>query len=230
MSFDIPASTVTGLIGPNGAGKSTLVNLIAGLTKLSEGRILLDGERIETLEPHQVARRRIARTFQNIRLVGEASVRDNVALGALGVRELPLAGSILGLGKAAAAVREAAATADALIARFDMQAHADLPAAQLSYGHQRRVEIMRALAAGPRVLLLDEPAAGMNDIEAELLGSQIAALARQDIAILLIEHNMPFVMALCSRVYVLAAGELICSGAPEQVRRDPRVNRCLPRS
>jgi branched-chain amino acid transport system ATP-binding protein len=223
VDLNIPSGSITGLIGPNGAGKSTVVNLIAGLSRLTEGRITLDGEPIHELMPDRVARKGIARTFQNIRLLNEVSVLDNVALGWHEQVEAPLAAGIFGIGSARKARRNAYSNARLLIERFGMNAYADFLAGELSYGHQRRVEIMRALAMRPKVLLLDEPAAGMNDVEASELGNHLRQLAKDGLAILLIEHNMQFVMSLCDRVYVLAAGELITSGSPAAVLKDPRV-------
>jgi branched-chain amino acid transport system ATP-binding protein len=223
VELEVSAGAITGLIGPNGAGKSTIVNLIAGLSKLNSGKISLDGEDIGELAPHIVARKRISRTFQNIRLLNEASVLDNVALGWHEQTGVSILASILGLRSAERARRRAYETATELIERFGMTRHADQLAGQLSYGHQRRVEIMRALAMEPRILLLDEPVAGMNDVEAHSLGEQFTALAKSGLAILLIEHNMQFVMSLCNRIYVLAAGELIAQGTPSEVRADSRV-------
>jgi branched-chain amino acid transport system ATP-binding protein len=223
VDLEIPSGSITGLIGPNGAGKSTIVNLIAGLSRLTEGRVTLDGEPIHELMPDRVARKGVARTFQNIRLLNEASVLDNVVLGWHEQVEAPLAAGIFGLGAAARARKNAYANAQLQIEQFGMGRYAGFSAGELSYGHQRRVEIMRALAMRPKVLLLDEPAAGMNDVEANELGRHLSQLARDGLAILLIEHNMQFVMSLCRKIYVLAAGELITSGAPDEVRANQRV-------
>jgi branched-chain amino acid transport system ATP-binding protein len=219
----VAPARVTGLIGPNGAGKSTIVNLIAGLTALTEGKIALEGREIHQLEPAEVARCGIARTFQNVRLLTEASVIDNIAVAWRGQLEVPLLAEVLGLKSARHAHECALQRARELISQFAMDRFCDVQAGELSYGHQRRVEIMRALAMQPSVLLLDEPVAGMNDVEARELGEHFTRLARDGMAILLIEHNMQFVMSLCDQLYVLSAGELITSGTPRDVRNDPRV-------
>jgi branched-chain amino acid transport system ATP-binding protein len=223
VSFDVPGGQITGLIGPNGAGKTTLVNLITGMLKVSSGRIGIDGRDITEAPPHRVARAGIARTFQNIRLLREASVLDNVVIGYHRHERTSFAQNLLGLPAARrerATLREAARL---LLERFEMSRYADYPATALSYGHQRRVEMMRALAARPALLLLDEPVAGMNDVEAEELGSIIRALARDGLGILLIEHNLRFIMSLCTEVHVVTSGRLIASGSPEHVCSDPAV-------
>jgi branched-chain amino acid transport system ATP-binding protein len=214
---------ITGVIGPNGAGKTTLVNLISGLLKLSAGRILLDGRDIGTLQPDAVARLGVARTFQNVRLLKEASVIDNIVVGCQMHDRTSLAAQALGLPsvrRSRAAWIERAST---LLSEFQMTQYAELLAGELSYGHQRRVEIMRALATEPRVLLLDEPVAGMNDVEAHALGEMFRQLADRGLTILLIEHNMQLVMALCDELYVLDSGKLIAAGEPAQVQNHPAV-------
>jgi branched-chain amino acid transport system ATP-binding protein len=214
---------ITGLIGPNGAGKTTVVNMIAGLLKVTAGRISLDDRDIQELPPHEVARLGIARTFQNIRLLKEASVLDNIVIGCRQEEAVPALAQALGLPTMRRARAISVARAHTLMAELGMSEYADHLAGELSYGHQRRVEIMRALALGPTVLLLDEPVAGMNDTEAEELGQIFRRLAQRGIAILLIEHNMRFVMAICDELYVVATGELVDHGAPETVRANPRV-------
>ena len=223
LSMDVEPGRITGLIGPNGAGKTTVVNLITGLLKLTAGSISLDGRDIHELPPHQVARLGIARTFQNIRLLKEASVLDNIVAGCRQEETVPLYAQVLGLPAMRRARAASIARARVLMTELGMNEYADHLAGELSYGHQRRVEIMRALALDPTVLLLDEPVAGMNDTEAEELGRIFRKLATRGIAILLIEHNMRFVMALCDEIYVVATGELIDHGAPESVRANPRV-------
>ncbi|MFT3960967.1 ABC transporter ATP-binding protein [Propionivibrio sp.] len=223
VSFSVRPGRVTGLIGPNGAGKTTVVNLISGLLLPTQGTIHLDGEDISAIEPAAVARRGIARTFQTIRLLKEASVLDNVAAGFHRHERSPWLASLLGTPAArreAAGFRERAA---ALLRQFNMLQYAGQLAGNLSYGHQRRVEMMRALATGPRLLLLDEPVAGMNDREADALGEIFAALAADGLAVLLIEHNMRFVMSLCRELHVLDAGRLIASGEPQAVRAQAAV-------
>ena len=214
---------ITGLIGPNGAGKTTVVNLVTGLLALSAGRVLIDDVDVSREPPHAIARRGVARTFQNIRLLAESSVIDNVMIGFHAHERSGLLASLLGLPSVGAERRALRIEAAALVQRFGMGAYAERPAGSLSYGHQRRVEMMRALAARPRILLLDEPVAGMNDVEADELGRIFRSLADEGLAILLIEHNMRFVMSLCDVVHVLDSGALIASGPPRVVAREPRV-------
>ena len=223
VSLTIPPRRITSLIGPNGAGKSTVVNLVCGLLRLTEGRVLLDGRDIGAAEAPEIARAGIARTFQTVRLAKEASVLDNVTAGFLARRRTSLAAQLLALPSARAELRDDRAQAAAILERFGMSAYAQTPAGSLSYGHQRRVEMMRALALRPRVLLLDEPVAGMNDGEIVDLGRIFRELADGGIAILLIEHNMRFVLSISDEVHVLDSGRLIASGRPDAVRRDPAV-------
>ena len=223
VTFDVPPGRITGLIGPNGAGKSTVVNLIGGVWALTQGEILLGNQRLDQAPAHEVARSGVARTFQNIRLLGEASVLDNVVVGFHRLERAGLLANLLGLPRALHETRDMRGRAMELLERFGMSRYAAYPAGGLSYGHQRRVEMMRALASSPRVLMLDEPVAGMNDVEAGELGDIFAAVAATGIAVLLIEHNVPFVTRLCSWINVLATGRLIASGPPAEVLRDPEV-------
>ena len=214
---------ITGLIGPNGAGKTTIVNLITGLLKLAAGSITLDGREIHELPPHEIARRGVARTFQNVRLLKEASVLDNILAGCRQEEAVPFYAQALGLPAMRRARGASIVRAHALLAELGMSEYANRLAGELSYGHQRRVEIMRALALEPGVLLLDEPVAGMNDPEAEELGRIFRKLAAGGMAVLLIEHNIRFVTAQCDEIYVLATGELIDHGAPGKVLANPKV-------
>ena len=214
---------VTGLIGPNGAGKTTVVNLVTGLLALSGGRITFEGRDISALPPHEVAAAGIARTFQNIRLLPEQTVSANVLIGCYRhALASPLA-CLLGLPSAWRGRTAALAQVEALLERFGMAQMADYPAGALSYGHQRRVEIMRALASRPRLLLLDEPVAGMNDVEAAAIAAIMRELAAEGMTLLLIEHNLRFVGATCRVVHVLDAGRLIASGSPAEVTADSAV-------
>jgi branched-chain amino acid transport system ATP-binding protein len=223
LSMAIEPGRVTGLIGPNGAGKTTVVNLITGMLKVTSGTIRLEGRDITEDSPQAIARGGISRTFQNIRLLRDASVLDNVVIGFHRHEKTSLVANLVG---APSVWREKKAFHDqahAMLERFGMAQYADYPAGSLSYGHQRRVEMMRALAMSPSILLLDEPVAGMNDVEAEELGRIFRRLAEQGLGILLIEHNMRFVMSLCHAVYVLAFGKLIASGTADEVCRQPAV-------
>ena len=223
VSLQVPAGQITGLIGPNGAGKTTVVNLITGLLHLSSGKVLLDGRDVSRDEAPDLARAGVARTFQNIRLVPDASVLENVVAGFHRHEKAGLWANLLGLPSARAEAKRMNERAMALLERFGMTALAEHRAGGLSYGHQRRIEMMRALATEPRLLLLDEPVAGMNDAEAESLAGIFRNVADSGVAVLLIEHNMRFVMSLCAHLYVLASGRLIAEGLPETVGRDPKV-------
>lgn len=223
VSFGVEAGRITGLIGPNGSGKSTCVNLITGVLALTSGDIRLDGNSIATATADKVARMGVARTFQNIRLLAEASVLENVMIGFHRLEQCSWVANLLGLPSSRAETRALREKARALLARFGMTAFAELPAGSLAYGHQRRVEMMRAVATSPEVLLLDEPVAGMNDVEAGELGAIFRALADDGMAVLLIEHNTRFVAQLCHEVHVLDGGRLIAHGRPDQVMRDPTV-------
>ncbi len=223
LSIAVEPGRITGLIGPNGAGKTTMVNLITGMLKASGGRILFGEQDITALPPSAVARLGIARTFQNIRLLKEASVLDNVVVGFHCRERTGLLSNLLGLPSARRERRGFTQAARALTRRFNMADMADRPAGTLSYGHQRRTEMMRALAMQPALLLLDEPVAGMNDVEANELGGIFRGLADEGIAVLLIEHNMRFVNALCDTLYVVSSGQMIAAGPPSTVLHDPAV-------
>ncbi len=223
LTLDVPMGTITGLIGPNGAGKTTVVNLITGILQLTNGRILVGDQDMSSVPADRVARAGIARTFQNIRLLGEASVLDNVMIGFHRHETASVLDCLLGLRTSRRETIQHREQARALLARFAMGHFADHPAGGLSYGDQRRVEIIRALATAPKILLLDEPVAGMNDVEAHALGDTFVELAKTGTGLLLIEHNMRFVQKICQNVYVLDSGKLIARGAPANVMRDPAV-------
>ncbi len=223
VSLQAPAGRVTGLIGPNGAGKTTVVNLITGLLKLSRGRILVGERDLTQASASELAWAGVARTYQNIRLINDASVLDNVVAGFHRHERTGTLANLLGLPSARAERRRIEERAAVLLDRFGMMGLARHPAGSLSYGHQRRIEMMRALAMDPSVLLLDEPVAGMNDTEAASLAEIFRVVADQGVAILLIEHNMRFVMSLCEHLYVLASGRLIAAGDPDAVISNPRV-------
>lgn len=223
VTLAVKPRSITGLIGPNGAGKTTVVNLITGMLKVSSGSIRVMDQDITEESPQTVARLGVARTFQNIRLLRDATVLDNVIVGFHMHERTSLAANLLGLPSVWAEKRKFRAQAMALLERFGMVQFAGYPASALSYGHQRRVEMMRALAMSPTLLLLDEPVAGMNDVEANELAAIFAQLAADGLGILLIEHNMRFVMKLCDYVYVLAFGKLIAQGTAQQVTSEQAV-------
>jgi branched-chain amino acid transport system ATP-binding protein len=219
----VPPGRITGLIGPNGAGKTTIVNLVTGMLSVTSGHIRFGDRDLTRAAAHEIARAGLARTFQNIRLLPEASIVENVMIGYHRHEHSSLVSALLRLPGAARETRETEAKARALIARFGMTAIADYPAGGLSYGHQRRVEVMRALASDPQLILLDEPVAGMNDVESDDLAAVIRGLAAEGRAILLIEHDMRFVSRLCEHIYVLDGGRLIAQGTPRAVLSDPVV-------
>ena len=223
VDIHVPPGQVTGLIGPNGAGKTTIVNMITGMLSVTSGKILFGDIDITTAGADQISQLGFARTFQNIRLFKEVSVVDNLLIGFHKLQTSSLLSNILGLPAARAETAQIREKADALLKRFDMGKYAYFPAGSLSYGHQRRVEMMRALAASPSVLLLDEPVAGMNDVEAGELGDIFTDVARSGIAVLLIEHNIRFVTRLCAQLHVLDYGRIIASGAPQDVVANPAV-------
>jgi branched-chain amino acid transport system ATP-binding protein len=223
LSMTITPGRVTGLIGPNGAGKTTVINLITGIIAPTAGRVLLGERNITGLEPHKVARSGIVRTFQNIRLLREASVLDNVVIGFHRQETTSIAANLFGLPSVWRERRHLRERAAEMLARFNMTRFTDVPAGGLSYGHQRRVEFMRAMATSPDFLLLDEPAAGMNDVEADELGAVIRDVTAAGAGVLLVEHNMRFVMSVCQDLYVVDYGRLIASGAPAVVCEDPAV-------
>ncbi|HXT35987.1 MAG TPA: ABC transporter ATP-binding protein [Chloroflexota bacterium] len=223
VSMTVRAGAVHGLIGPNGAGKTTLINLLTGFYRPTSGRILLDGQRLDGSRPHRIARRGVARTFQNIRLFSALPAIDNVLVARRRGTVRRSLGRLLYFPAAARAEQVERDVAGQLLGQLGMDAGSRRPAGTLSYGDQRRVELARALATEPRLLLLDEPAAGMNREETDRLGTVIRELVRPDRAILLIEHDLPLIMAVCDRVTVLNFGRVIAEGAPAEIARDPAV-------
>ena len=209
-----------GLIGPNGAGKTTLFNLITCFTPLSAGTVFFDDTDISALQAHQVARLGIARTFQNLRVMPNLSVFDNVSIGALGALGHSPWAALARRGNYATDIGRR--TWDAL-EQAGLQGHASELAANLSYGKRKYLEIARALALSPRLLILDEPAAGLNDTETAQLGEFVLRLSGEGLSILLVEHDMNFVMNLCERVMVMASGRKIADGTPQVVSKNPVV-------
>jgi len=224
FSLALPPCSLYGLIGPNGAGKTTAFNLLTGVYCPDRGAITLDGKRLHGLKPHQITASGIARTFQNIRLFGELSVLDNVQLACQLNCRPNLAATLLRTSGSIARERYIRERSLDLLDVFDLRARADEPAQSLPYGHQRKVEIIRALATGPKVLLLDEPAAGMNSGEKRQLAQTIRRIRDEfQLAILLIEHDMELVMEICERITVLDHGVTIAVGTPAEIQCNPRV-------
>jgi len=224
VSFTVEPGQLFGLIGPNGAGKTTMFNLITGLYVPSEGTISLGDAPLSGLPPHRITAGGIARTFQNIRLFGGLSVLDNVKIACHLRHGATLIASVMGSKALRGSEAAIDATANRLLAIMGLDRLAHETAANLSYGHQRRLEIARALATEPRLLLLDEPAAGMNPQESLDLMHLIRRLRDEfRLTILLVEHNMKVVMGVCERIHVMDHGESIAEGSPEQIRRDAKV-------
>ena len=224
LNLSIAPGEILGLIGPNGAGKTTVFNLIAGYHAPTSGRIFFNGKSLTGKRPSRINRIGIARTFQNIRLFPDLTVLENVMLAFHGRLQSSFLAATL---RTPAYRREEAAIlakAQALLAEVGLDDLADLPAASLSYGHQRRLEIARALGTAPQLLLLDEPAAGMNPSETREL-MQLIRKIRDDykLTVLLIEHDMIFVMNICERLIVLDYGKVIAEGAPALIQNDPKV-------
>jgi len=223
VSLAVDAGELVGLIGPNGAGKTTVFNLITGLYAPERGTIRLAGARIDGLPPHRITQRGIARTFQGIRLFRNMSAYENVVVGH-SPRAGGLVDAVLDTPQADGTRARIAAACDELLRLLDLADRRDDPARTLSYGAQRRLEIARALATGPKLLLLDEPAAGTTPHEKVELMQRIRWLRDHfGVAILIIEHDMRLIMDLCERITVLDHGEVIACGTPSAVRRDARV-------
>jgi branched-chain amino acid transport system ATP-binding protein len=222
-SFDVRRGEVHGLIGPNGAGKTTVINLVSGLLAPTGGAVRLDGRPVQRLAPHRIAALGVARTFQNIRLFPDLSAQDNVLVGQHLARRASLLARLLVLPSSREEERLARERAFALLERIGLAGRAHERARNLSYGEQRRVEIARALASSPRLLLLDEPTAGMNPVEVEAVAALIRGVAAEGQAVLLIEHNVRLVMDVCDRITVLNFGRVIAEGPPAAVANDPAV-------
>ncbi|WP_448190821.1 ABC transporter ATP-binding protein [Azospirillum sp. sgz301742] len=220
VTAHVDEGELVGLIGPNGAGKTTLFNLISGFTPLSSGTVRFAGHTINGLRTNQVARLGISRTFQNLRVFPNMSVFDNVSVGAVGTLPQGPLGALFGGGRRADEISER--TWQALEA-VGLTSVADELAANLPYGRRKYLEIARALAMQPRFLILDEPAAGLNDTETRELASFIQRLHGGGLTIMLVEHDMTLVMGICQRVLVLATGRKIADGPPEVIRKDPAV-------
>jgi branched-chain amino acid transport system ATP-binding protein len=224
VSFGVQKDQIFGLIGPNGAGKTTMFNIITGLTPPSTGDLLLRGQAITGKKPHQIAALKMARTFQNIRLFGNLSVLQNVMIARHLHQKSNVIQSIFGIPPAPHEERHTREKALDLLDLVELTDRADMKARNLPYGDQRRLEIARALALEPELLLLDEPAAGMNTREKGQLSDFIREIrARFNLTVLLIEHHVPLVMGLCEQIAVLNFGKLIALGSPEAVKNDPAV-------
>lgn len=224
VSMRIEKGSLVGLIGPNGAGKTTVFNMLTGVYRPTDGGIRLDGENLVGKKPFEINRLGVARTFQNIRLFSTQSVLDNVMAGLNNQISYSLAESLLHVGSYRKKEREMTARAMDILKVFDLDKEACTKASNLPYGKQRKLEIARALATNPKLLLLDEPAAGMNPNETgELMDTIRLVRKKYDVTILLIEHDMKLVQGICEYLYVLNFGRLLAEGKPEQVLNDPAV-------
>jgi branched-chain amino acid transport system ATP-binding protein len=224
VSLTIPNGAIVGLIGPNGAGKTTLFNCITGFYRPDEGSVTLDGVRIDRLPPHEITARGVSRTFQNIRLFGTMTAIENVLVGEHHTLRASLWGALFRT-RAQRAEEAAAVERGVELLRFvGLAGRENMVARSLPYGDQRRLEIARALATRPKLLLLDEPTAGMNPGESAAMTGFIRRLRDEfGVTILLIEHQMRVVMGVCERITVLDYGEVIAEGEPAEVQRNPRV-------
>ncbi|MGC7871841.1 ABC transporter ATP-binding protein [Desulfosporosinus sp. SYSU MS00001] len=224
LNIDINDGELIGLIGPNGAGKTTVFNLITGVYEPTEGEILFRERKIGGLKPYQVTHRGIARTFQNIRLFADLTVIDNVKIAYHQHAKYSSLGAILRLPSYFKGEAEMENKALELLKVFHLEGKAKEAAKNLPYGEQRRLEIARALAAEPKLLLLDEPAAGMNPQETHELMELIRWIRDTfKLTILLIEHDMSLVMGVCERIYVLDYGTIIAQGGPDEIKSNPKV-------
>jgi branched-chain amino acid transport system ATP-binding protein len=223
ISFTAKAGQVTGLIGPNGSGKTTTMNMITGLYPTDAGRIKLDDATLTGVEPHRIAALGVARTFQNIRLLADQSVLANVMLGTHLSHRQNLLAVLARLPGVAAEERAAQARCRTLLDELRIGHLADTAAGDLSYGDRRRAEIARALASKPRLLLLDEPAAGMNHAEKGRLGDLILQIRQSGVTVLLIEHDIDLVSKVSDHIVVLNFGREIAEGTPSNIRRSPAV-------
>ncbi|HKY14542.1 MAG TPA: ABC transporter ATP-binding protein [Microthrixaceae bacterium] len=223
VDLDAPAGAITGLIGPNGAGKTTTFNLISGVLTPSGGRIEYDGADIGRLNTHRRARLGIARTFQRLEIFGSMTARENVQVGVeirrSWARKAEVGPQLLAQDGEPSPEEEV----ELLLDRLALTAVADVRAGQLPTGQARLVELARALAIRPRLMLLDEPASGLDEQETESFGRLLLELRASGLAILLVEHDMPLVMKVCDRLSVLDFGTLLAEGTPDEVREDPKV-------
>lgn len=224
MSFHVEKGEIFGVIGPNGAGKTTIFNLLTGVYPVSEGNILFDGQSISGKKPYQIINGGIARTFQNIRLFTGMTVLENILVGQHDHLKSGFFASVIHTSVQKKEEKEAREEAMELLRFVGLEQDADRLATELPYGKQRKLEIARALAARPKLILLDEPAAGMNDSETAALTELIRGIREiYKITIILIEHDMHLVMTLCDRLIVVNFGEKLAEGAPEEVQNNSAV-------
>ncbi|MCF8032477.1 MAG: ABC transporter ATP-binding protein [Desulfarculaceae bacterium] len=225
FSLAAPAGSITALIGPNGAGKTTAINCVSGVIAPDSGAVDFDGEAVLGLPGHKLARLGLTRTFQNLQVFGLMNVRENVMVGLHADSHGGFSAAMLRLPflrRQEAAIRE---RADEMLALFGLEELAGQPAGELAYGDQKRLELARALAARPKMMLLDEPVAGLNPAETEQLGELIVKIKDQGIGVVLVEHDMALVMRISDQVAVLSGGKLIAQGPPDRIQQNPEVIR-----
>ncbi len=223
VNMTVPQGKVVGLIGPNGAGKTTLINNISGLDHPTSGRITFAGSDITHAKPHRITQLGIARTYQNIRLFGEMTALENLLIGEHGQGSATIFDALVFTPRYRREERRLRENARALLDRFKLADLADTKAGTLPYGDQRRLELARALATHPRLILLDEPTAGMNAVETHDLGAQIIRLRADGLTVLVIEHDMALIQQVCDEIYVLNFGQIIAHGTHDEIRRNPQV-------
>jgi branched-chain amino acid transport system ATP-binding protein len=223
VSFEVPGGSIFGLIGPNGAGKTTVFNLVTGLLQPSVGTIAFQGRDLAGMAPHHITRLGLARTFQNIRIFRDMTLLENVMVGMHHLLDYGPLALFLNTPTCRNAERGARERAFELLSWVKLDHKAHLTADSLSYGEQRKLEFARALATEPKLLLLDEPVAGMNPAEKSVLMDEIRNIRDRGYGVFLIEHDMRFVMGVCDRIAVLNFGHIIAEGAPEEIRNHPDV-------
>jgi branched-chain amino acid transport system ATP-binding protein len=220
----LPEGKIYGLIGPNGAGKTTIFNLLTGIWSLDEGKVVFNGEDITGLGPHKVAERGIARTFQNLRLFKDLTVAVNAKIARHRHLNYGFAQTILSTKRFMQQEEELDKFTAQLLDMFGLTPFKDRKASSLPYGYQRRLELVRAIAMGPRLVLIDEPTSGMNPKESQELADLVRETKEKfSLTVMIVEHRMPFIMGLCERIQVLDHGVLIAEGSPQEVRDNPDV-------
>ena len=223
MDLDLPRGQITGLIGPNGAGKTTLLNLLSGVERPTVGRVAIGSRDVTGKPPHELARLGLVRTFQICRDLGRLTVLENMLLARPGQCGETVVSALFRRGRVVREEAAGMARAEQVLRRIDLWRLADEPAASLSGGQKKLLELARALMVEPTIILLDEPAAGVAPAMEQVLISVIQELVRDGLTFLVVEHDLDVVAALCNRVYVMSAGRLLTSGRYEDVTRDPRV-------
>jgi branched-chain amino acid transport system ATP-binding protein len=223
VTMSVPEGRIVGLIGPNGAGKTTLINCVSGLDHISSGEITFDGTSIQRYAPHRITAQGVARTYQNIRLFGEMSALENIITAEHLQGHSTLLHALFVWPYHAREEARLRRHGIELLRRFGLEGIENVRAGNLSYGDQRRLEMARALVTGPRLVLLDEPTAGMNAVETHELGEQILKMHADGITVLVVEHDMALIGQVCDEVYVLNFGEIIAHGTPDEIKHNPDV-------